>query len=500
VAAVAAAAVLGPPPIADLFENGHELLPASEYLRGERPYRDVVPGHGVLSDGGLDAAAMRIFGDDYRGFSRGRKLLGAAFWPAIYAVGLGATGSPLVGLGIALLSLAAFCQYSFLRAIPSFAALALALAASRTGRRAWWLATGAALAVAFFVSVDFAVYAGAAAAAALWVARGDRSAAFAHLVRGALVPSSVALAALVLLGVLPEFASTTFRFLPSLLPVYAQGLPPALPLDASTTMTATLYAAAAAGVVLLGALLPRGKRVPDAARALVPVSAWIAAAMLSVLERRHVNYPYFVVPALVVLLALWIRSEARDGLVGTLAAASVVAAFALLHGVPAAPRLVAGAIPPRPLDPSLEPIAAPRRAAGAVFRLPDRILVARTADLLRRAGFGPRDTWLDFANEPGLYFLFERPCPIRYYEVPFYESDAAQREVIAAVEANPRVRAVLVRGAYPPIDLVPNADRAPLVARFIRERFRPYLNEDGIEFWIRNDDRTAAARPGAPGP
>jgi hypothetical protein len=46
VAALAAAAVLGTPPTADLFENGHELLPASEYLRGERPYRDIVPATG----------------------------------------------------------------------------------------------------------------------------------------------------------------------------------------------------------------------------------------------------------------------------------------------------------------------------------------------------------------------------------------------------------------------------------------------------------------------
>ena len=49
------------PPMADLFEDGHGLLPASEYLRGERPYRDIVPGHGFLTDGGLQLASLRLW-------------------------------------------------------------------------------------------------------------------------------------------------------------------------------------------------------------------------------------------------------------------------------------------------------------------------------------------------------------------------------------------------------------------------------------------------------
>jgi hypothetical protein len=498
VGAAAAAAILGPPPVADLFENGHELLPASEYLSGERPYRDVVPGHGLISDGGADAAAMRLFGDDFRGYARGRKALGAAFWPAVYAVGLGATGSPLVGLGVALLSLAAFCQYAFVRAIPSLAALGLTLAASRTGERRWWAATGAALAICLFVSVDFAVYAAAGAAAGLWVARGDRSAAFASLLRGALTVGGAGALALLALGVLPEFARVTFGFLPSLLPAYAQGFPPALPLGSGTA--ATLYAAAGLGVLLLGTLLPGGKRIPESARALPPVCAWIAAAMLAVLERQHLNYPYLAVPALVVLLGRWIRGAAPDRAMGNLAAATVVGGFALIHGALSLPFVLGVAMPPRPLDPDVAPIAGLRRAEGAVFRANDRVLVARTGEMMRRAGFGEGDTWLDFANEPGLYFLFERPCPIRYYEVPFYESEDAQREVIAAVEANPRVRAVLLSGTYPPIDGVPNAARAPLVARFVRDRFRPFLSEDGIEFWIRGGKDAGAEGGEPPGP
>jgi len=495
--ATAGATFLGVPPVADLFENGHELLPASEYLREERPYADVVPGHGVLSDGGFDAISMRLFGDDYRGYVRGWKLLGASFWPAIYAVGLGATGNPMIGLGVGLLSLAGFFQYTFLRVVPSLAVLALVLAASRTGRLRVWAAAGAALGVSFFVSVDFAFYAAGAAAAALWVSRGERRAALASFLRGAAGVGALGLAAMLALGVFPEFVDVTFRLVPSLLPVYAHGFPSAFPLGPASP--AMLYACAGLGVLLLGALLPRGPRVPDPARPLVPVCAWIALAMLAVMERHHFNYPYFVVPAAVVLLARWIRRSAPDRLAGSLASGAIVAGFALAHDALTLPLVIGVSVQPRTYETNAAPLAAPRRARGALFRRPERVLVARTVEMMERAGFREEDTWLDFANEPGLYFLFDRRCPIRYYEVAFYESESAQREVIAAVRRNPRVRAVLMSGTYPLIDEVSNEIRAPLVARYIRENFRPFLREDGIEFWIRRDGHPLPS-PAAPRP
>jgi hypothetical protein len=113
--------------------------------------------------------------------------------------------------------------------------------------------------------------------------------------------------------------------------------------------------------------------------------------------------------------------------------------------------------------------------------------VRSTEEFLAAAGLSPADTWLDFANASGLYYLFRRDCPIRFYEVPFYESEAAQDEVIAAIERNPRVRAVLMRDGLPsqPMDNVENAVRAPRVARYILENFRPFYSRDGVEFWLR---------------
>jgi hypothetical protein len=110
--------------------------------------------------------------------------------------------------------------------------------------------------------------------------------------------------------------------------------------------------------------------------------------------------------------------------------------------------------------------------------------------MIRQADLRGGDTWLDFANAPGLYYLFDRDCPIRYYEVPFYEAESAQDEVIAAVDANPRVRTVLISSGLlaQTIDGLDNATRAPRVAAFLRERFRPFYRAGGIEFWLRKDE------------
>jgi hypothetical protein len=82
-------------------------------------------------------------------------------------------------------------------------------------------------------------------------------------------------------------------------------------------------------------------------------------------------------------------------------------------------------------------------------------------------------------------------CPIRFYEVPFYESPSAQEEVVATLERNEKVRAVLVASGLPSdrIDGVPNAARAPKVAKFLELNFQPFLNRNGVEWWLRRSSR-----------
>jgi hypothetical protein len=501
------AAILRAPTVADVFEDGHFLLPASEYLRGELPYRDIVPGHGLLSDGLLQTAQLSVFGDDYLGLKRGNKVVGALFLPAIYALGWAATGSAAVGFGGLMLTLLLLPNYLFFRALLSLWTLVFATRAARTTRtksRRAWAACGAALPLGLCMAVDFTVYAAAAVAVALWVARGDRLAHLRRVLAGAAVSAVAVGLTLGAFGLLRGFLHTTFVFVPSLMPVYALGFPPlslhgeAPSLSAwlrSQTVLDYLFFAIAAPVC--GALLPRGPRVGARARGVLPLLAWFLCANLSVIERHHAAYALLPVPVGLLLLHRWALGHRRGMRPAALATGFVLVVLVLSREPLAYVGVAARAVARPWTPPDARKVENLARAEGAVFVPADAALVGATREMIRRAGFRPGDTWLDFANAPGLYYLFDRDCPIRYYEVPFYESEAAQDEVIASLSANPRVRAVLMSSGLlaQSIDDLTNAERAPRVAAFLRERFRPFYREGPVEFWIRKEEAEAGADP-----
>jgi hypothetical protein len=71
--------------------------------------------------------------------------------------------------------------------------------------------------------------------------------------------------------------------------------------------------------------------------------------------------------------------------------------------------------------------------------------------------------------------------------VPAYETVAGQQEVIATLERNRKIRAALIAFpfAYASIDGIANADRAPLVSRYLQTHFAPALDQDGVVIWMR---------------
>jgi len=503
VTAMAAAAVMRSPRIVNVFEDGHSLLPASEYFRGELPYRDIVPGHGLVSDGLLAFVQLRVFGDDVGGLKRGEKVSGALFWPGFYVVGYAATGSPAFALGSLLFSFCVMPQYQNPRAIVALWLLALALYASRSKRRLAWFAFGAAVPLGLCIAVEFTFYSACAGAVALWVARGRRLVHLGWMAFGAAASSAAIALCLLVLGILPGFVRTTFLYVPSLLPVYAQGFPvlhrprggAAQWLALLGDETALLYGFTAVGLVILGAYLPQAPRVGPRIRALLPVCAWVFVAMLSLIERQHVGYAFMVVPIGLLLLERWARGW-RPWPSLRAAVVAVVPAVLLWYRYPLSlmsgiPYVTAGP----PVAPGLTPVDQPPRARGGLYQPWDLDLLLATSAFLREARLAPDDTWFDFGHAPGLYYFFDRDCPIRYYEPGFYESESAQREVIAALEANPRVRGALMNAGYGPgyaeIDGVPNARRAPLVAAYLAERFRPFYRRGRIEFWLRKGSVSA---------
>jgi hypothetical protein len=439
---------------------------------------------------------MAFFGDDYRGLNDAERVFGTIFWPSVYFAGYAATASAALSFATVSFAFLSLPIYFHARSLPVFWIFAFATLASRTGKKRYWVAAGALLPIALCWAVDFSAYGAAIAAAALWISRGNRLHNASRFLLGV---AAVALAIFLVLGgmgVLGAFLSTTFGLLPTLPPVYALPLErPTLP-PASTwsallayirDRTTFVYCTASVGSLIVAASVVRAPVVGSRGRQTVPAFAYILASMLSVIERRHINYPYFFVPVAVVNGVHWLAGLRRSATLRN-AAAAVIAVIAVCACRPLATLSAVGAsLRDEPRRAGFEELASPPRARGAVFTAADARLVRATEEFLSAARLAPDETWLDFANVPGLYYLFNRDCPIRFYEVPYYESEWAQEEVIQTVERNPRVRAVLIRDGLPsqPMDGIANAQRAPLVARYLGQRFEPFYESNGVEFWLR---------------
>ena len=75
-------------------------------------------------------------------------------------------------------------------------------------------------------------------------------------------------------------------------------------------------------------------------------------------------------------------------------------------------------------------------------------------------------------------------------EVAFYERPERQREVVARLASNPKVRLALVPrpgDAAVMVDGVPNEIRAPEVWEYLRAQFRPAFEHGGVVIWERID-------------
>ena len=508
VAALGAAACLHGPPLASLFEDGHGLLPASEYLRGELPYKNIVPAHGLMSDGVIQAIELSLFGDNYRGISRGTKLVGALFWPAVYAVGFAASGSAAFGFWSTCVSFLFFPQFMFFRVMASLGCLALASGAARTGRPKAWLFAGAALPFALLFAVDFFLYACAAGAAALAVSRGPRKINAGRLLVGGAVAAAVIAIVFAVLGILRFFLHDTFLFLPRLFPVYALGIGPPPPSIANGFRSIELFGSLLdqgafyywflpVALFSTAILLVRAPTVGARGRALLPLLVWFCAATPSVLERQHFGYPLFVAPTAALLLARWVKGyRPWRSPRGFLAGAIVAILLLMPRPFGLATAVVSGLASFQP-PPGTVALDQPPRARGTLFVTEEAAAITAAGAFLQSGQLATGDTWLDFSNAPLLYYLFDRDCPIRFYEVPLYEAAADQQDVIAAVSRNSSVKAVLMRTGRnsDAIDGIPNDQRAPLVFQYIAKEFHPAFSKDGVEFWIRNSAEGEKAAP-----
>lgn len=501
----------------DLFHRGESIGPASDYLRGKVPYRDVFALHGMLEDGLLDAWLMQFFGRSLDVAVTRTVVLGAFLAVSLWYLGIAVFRS--IPLALLVVAMGALTTAENNRTFFQVAAAALFWAGAK-GRRPFVIAiSGAVAAVALFFSFDIGLYtiAGALGAAILLAVAqrrvpwdGVRPMAIAIAFAGGFAAGALPFVLyLVSRGAWGAFLDVTFVAIPSIIDaVWSIPFP-----DLLSTFRSNLNIHALADFIVWEKfhlivspltiaiavihLMARwtARRMDDLDHALLVLTVFAAIAQRSALGRAEFRHQYFAAfligPVLVILLLLLCRRLGgiwREGGYGERAFVSaIVGVFAAI--------------------------------AAALFWVPD-LLNWRIDDLVRyesrvsrrlrdgkaeevawriravsneiRALTGPRDTIFDFSNQPAFYFFADRANPTRFYQVPILSPRRFQAETIAALErAKPKVVLRTSPEGFDAFDGVPNALRAQAVAAYIDDNYRFHRIVRGVEIWT----RVPSARP-----
>ncbi len=486
-------------PRADLFEDQQHVVPAAEMLRGEKPYRDIIPAHGFVQDALLDYVALRTGPVTLGRALKFRGVISGTAVIAYYALAAAATGSPEAGLASAFLSMLLGTAGGSLRIIPAIATLAFIAYAVRRRDPRWLAVAGAGVVICTLTSLDHGAYMLLTLLIATLRFRDDRKRALTFAAAGGGATAFIAFAAMAIYGIAAGFVRVTLFEIATLGQVYTL-----TPFDAPVALQKINNFPEALGALLdktafqyvfwpvmmllvVAALASRASLTPRrraAREAFLIVALYGVITAISYGERHHLLWQFLVAP----LIAIAIFRLYRSPLPLARAAGPAVVILALMMAQPTAHIAIAGSLRRTRghLDTGWQELALPR-ARGALWRT-NEAAVVNIIERYASSHLKPGETWFDFTNRGNLYFLLDRDCPIRQLEVAFYESADRQREVIARIEQNPHIRFALMPpepGDNTAVDNVANRDRAPLVYAYLREHFAPDWEEGGVVFWRR---------------
>jgi hypothetical protein len=513
----------------DLFHRGESLGPASDYLRGKVPYRDVFVLHGLLQDGLLDAWLMQLLGRSAEVVLARPVVLGSLATPALWYLGMVIFDSmPLSALVVLL---GAVTTVDNERAFFEITALTLLLAAIRRQSRLLFVLSGITAGVTLFFSLDIGLYAlggglltllvlaavaptlspklssagfqpaGAQAPSLRRQGAGGPAARLAALLQfrqhaltlgvtvafliGVAIGAAPFLVYLLARGALEAFATTSFIAVPRIIDaVWSLPFP-----DLTTTFRKNLNLHTISDFFLferfrfvLNPLVIAIALICLVQRAMTRKSNWIDIALLaltafailtqrSALGRADFPHQYFsaflIGPMIVILLVFLGR-----------AAVALVPIFLVVLWVPD----IANAR----LDDTTHYLG---RVSGIGFVDPAAVEIGHRIDQVRYfvTQLSAREAPIfDFSNQPALYFFCDRPNPTRFYQVPIMSPPEFQREVILALE---RAKPPLVIRRSPQefdvFDGIDNSIRAQAVASYIDDSYNYAHSVRGLEIWTR---------------
>jgi hypothetical protein len=496
----------------DLFHRGESLGPASDYLQGKVPYRDVFVLHGLMEDGMLDAWLMNIFGRDLGVALVRPVLLGSCAVPALWFLAMSLFDS--IPLAFAAVGLGMVTTVDNERTFFEIAVVALLMAAMRSGRR--WLigAAGAVAGIALFFSLDIGLYSIAAAVSCLVleyfiVRRGASNSAAVHhaslpiFAAGAAVGMLPFVLFLAARGAFADFLETSFRTIPAVIDAVWSIPYPDLTatfrtdLNLHTISDFLLFepfrfvlnplVIAIATAWLIRRVMKRSFGPLEHGLLVVTVFALVTQrSALGRADFRHQYFSAFLIGPMILILIVLMGRASRDLWAKKDRTAQ---AFLVLAAFTALPFLVIALWIPDLLNARIDDTIRYRgRLAGqipepAAEKVADRIRAVTVAigDMTHAT-----DTIFDFSNQPALYFFARRMNPTRFYQIPIVSPPQFQREAILAVErSRPKVVIRKSPEGFDTFDGIDNRLRAPSLAAYIEDHYRYASTVRGIELWQR---------------
>ncbi|HYM60845.1 MAG TPA: hypothetical protein VEZ11_08130 [Thermoanaerobaculia bacterium] len=499
----------------DLFHRGEALGPASDYLRGKAPYREVFVLHGLLEDGLLDAWLMQLFGRHLEVALARPVVIGSFLAPSLWFLGVALFDSiPLAAVAV---SMGSWTTAENDRTFFQVAVVALLWYGLRE-RKAWAAAaSGVFVAMALFFSYEIGLYsvAGALASIAaigLVTDRGRRwsglplARAATLFVCATITGAAPFLAFLALRGSLFAFAETSFVTIPGIIDaVWSLPFPDLISgfrrdLNLHTIADFILFEkfhlilSFLTIAVALAYLIRRrlNGRLDSFDLSLLVMTLFAAITQRSALGRAEFRHQYFsaflIGPMLVMLVALLLRRVRvvwQEGGGGT-------RAFVVTAAMSAAVLVAVLLWIPELVNARLNDVVRYQSRVRRMLRDPaaDRVLdrITAVSDAIDDMT-GPKDPIFDFSNQPALYFFADRMNPTRFYQVPILSPAAFQAETIAALDRT-KPRLIIVRSpeGFDRFDGVPNSLRAQAVAGYIGDCYSFARNVRGVELWTRKAD------------
>jgi len=209
----------------DLFHRGESIGPASDYLRGKVPFRDVFALHGMLEDGLLDAWLMELFGRSLDVAVARTVILGAFLGVSIWFLGIVVFDS--IPLALLCVAMGSWTTAENNRTFFQVAAVALFWNALRRRSRVSAIASGVFAGIAIFFSYEIGLYTilGAfAVALLLWISARrvawtglPPAQALAFFVLGVIFGAAPFAVWLAMHGALDDFAATSFLIIPRII-------------------------------------------------------------------------------------------------------------------------------------------------------------------------------------------------------------------------------------------------------------------------------------------